>query len=247
MGIGWRPAPHPGSPEHRRRGRLGTVALLYGQGRFLDAVFAENRTHPDGSIEHIAGPVAEDIAGDGDKEAYVARLPRLPPHANHVVFAASSFDGSAFETVQSAHCRFVDGEPGTRGGPAHVSRPRPPHSTDYGGSSPRRRRLSHEGPRCAGGVHHLRRPPPGHRGVNRSTDGSMPLPSTPSAGGSAQQTYGIRGMTLHPAPVHVQRSWPTGTATAPAVRRWSSPCVARSTVSSVTSPSSSRTPRQVPR
>ncbi|MEU6987968.1 TerD family protein [Streptomyces sp. NPDC046324] len=66
-------------------------------------MFAENPTHPDASIEHIAGPVAENIAGGGDKESFVAPLSRLPPHADRVVFAVSSFDGSTFRTVQSAH------------------------------------------------------------------------------------------------------------------------------------------------
>ncbi|GEB58156.1 MULTISPECIES: TerD family protein [Streptomyces] len=108
MGIGWQSAPCSGSPGLFRLGRLGTFALLYGRGRFLDALFAENPTHPDASIEHIAGPVAENIAGEGDNESFVARLSRLPPYADRVVFAVSSFDGSTFETVQSAHCRIVD-------------------------------------------------------------------------------------------------------------------------------------------
>ncbi|MEU3424506.1 TerD family protein [Streptomyces gardneri] len=34
--------------------------------------------------------------------------PGCPPYADRVVFAVSSFDGSTFETVQSAHCRIVD-------------------------------------------------------------------------------------------------------------------------------------------
>ncbi|MEU4076859.1 TerD family protein [Streptomyces venezuelae] len=71
-------------------------------------VGAENRAHPDGSIEHIAGPVVEDIAGGGDQESFVARLSRLPPQADRSVFTVSSFDGSTFETVRSAHCRVVD-------------------------------------------------------------------------------------------------------------------------------------------
>ncbi|GGR53818.1 TerD family protein [Streptomyces roseolus] len=108
MGTGWRSAPRPGSLAPCLHGRLGTFALLYDQGRFLDAVFAENSAHPDGSIEHLSGPVAENIAGEGDDESFVARLSRLPPHTDRVVFAVSSFDGSTFETVQSAHCRVVD-------------------------------------------------------------------------------------------------------------------------------------------
>lgn len=108
MGIGWRSVPRPGPLGPCRRGRLGTFALLYGRGRLLDALFAENRTHPDTSIEHISGPAAENIAGEGDNESFVARLSRLPPHTDRIVFAVSSFDGSTFETVQSAHCRIVD-------------------------------------------------------------------------------------------------------------------------------------------
>ncbi|MFD6246700.1 TerD family protein [Streptomyces roseolus] len=92
---------------HQRR-RLDTFALLYGHGRFLDALFAEDPAHPDASAEHTAGPVAESIAGEGDDESFVARLSRLPPHTDRIVFAVSSFDGSTFETVQSAHCRIVD-------------------------------------------------------------------------------------------------------------------------------------------
>ncbi|ARX87462.1 MULTISPECIES: TerD family protein [Streptomyces] len=108
MGIGWRSAPCSGSLGPYWRGRLGTFALLYGHGRFLDALFAENPTHPDTSVEHIAGPVAENIAGEGDNESFVARLSRLPPHADRIVFAVTSFDGSTFGTVRSAHCRLVD-------------------------------------------------------------------------------------------------------------------------------------------
>ncbi|MFE7808277.1 TerD family protein [Streptomyces sp. NPDC057430] len=48
------------------------------------------------------------MAGEGDNESFVACLSRLPPHADGIVFAVSSFDGSTFETVQSAHCRIVD-------------------------------------------------------------------------------------------------------------------------------------------
>ncbi|MFG2639883.1 TerD family protein [Streptomyces sp. NPDC048370] len=168
MGIGWRSAPHPGSLGPCRHGRLSSFALLYGQGRFLDTVFAENPAHPDGSIEHIAGPVVEDIAGDGDQESFVARLSRLPPHADRIVFAVSSFHGSTFETVQSAHCRVVDERLGHGAGPVRVSRPRASHSAGHDGDDPRRRRLDHDGPRCSGGVHHLRRPPPGSRGAIRS-------------------------------------------------------------------------------
>ncbi|MDG4859165.1 TerD family protein [Streptomyces sp. T-3] len=111
MGIGWQPAPRPGllgvlGPH--RRAHLGSFAVLYGRGRFLDVLFVDNPTNPDGSVEYAAGLVAEDTAGDGDTESFFARLSRLPPHADRMVFAVSSFDGSTFETVRSAHCRLVD-------------------------------------------------------------------------------------------------------------------------------------------
>ncbi|MEU0403070.1 TerD family protein [Streptomyces sp. NPDC006197] len=115
MGIGWQSAPCTGP--------LGTFALLYGHGRFLDALFAENPAHPDGSIEHIAGPVTANTADAEDNESFVAHLSRLPPHADRIVFAVSSFDGSTFETVQSVHCRIVDEslghEPARYAFPAH--------------------------------------------------------------------------------------------------------------------------------
>ncbi|MGI5427380.1 hypothetical protein [Streptomyces sp. CA-179760] len=52
MGIGRQSAPRPGLRGVlglHHRGRLGTFAVLYGHGRFLDALFAENpptRTSP---------------------------------------------------------------------------------------------------------------------------------------------------------------------------------------------------------
>ncbi|MFC7308127.1 TerD family protein [Streptomyces monticola] len=111
MGIGWQHAPRPallGALGLHRRGRLGAFAVLYGHGRFLDALFADNPRNPDESIEHLTGLVAEDTPAAGDSESFFARLSRLPPHADRIVFAVSSFDGSTFETVQSAHCRLVD-------------------------------------------------------------------------------------------------------------------------------------------
>ncbi|MCX3061975.1 TerD family protein [Streptomyces beihaiensis] len=111
MGIGWQPALRPGllgALGPHRRGRLGSFAVLYGRGRFLDALFSENPTNPDESIEHSTGLPSQDTAGEDDTESFAARLSRLPPHADRVVFAVSSFDGSTFETVHSAHCRLVD-------------------------------------------------------------------------------------------------------------------------------------------
>lgn len=78
MGIGWQPAPRPGllgAIGRHRRGRLGSFAVLYGHGRFLDALFADNPVYPaypDESIEHIAGLVVEDTAGEGDCTAHTA-------------------------------------------------------------------------------------------------------------------------------------------------------------------------------
>jgi len=111
MGIGWQRAPRPGllgTLGRRGRGRFGTFALLYGEGRFLDVLFTENPVHPEGFVEHVTGLVVEDTADMGDNESFFARLSRLSPHADRVVFALSSFDGGTFETVHRAHCRLVD-------------------------------------------------------------------------------------------------------------------------------------------
>ncbi|MHC5907456.1 TerD family protein [Streptomyces sp. S6] len=110
MGIGWQRAPRPGllGALGRRRGRFGTFALLYGEGRFVDVLFTENPVHPEGSVEHVTGLVVEDTADVGDNESFFARLPRLSPHADRVVFVVSSLDGGTFETVHRAHCRLVD-------------------------------------------------------------------------------------------------------------------------------------------
>lgn len=111
MGIGWQQAASPGllgALGLPGRGRLGTFAVLYSRRRFLDTLFAENPTNADESIEHRTGPPARHTAGDGDTESFFARLSRLPPHADSIVFAVSSFDYSTFETAHSAHCRLVD-------------------------------------------------------------------------------------------------------------------------------------------
>lgn len=63
MGIGWQPAPRPGllgALGLHHRGRLGTFAVPYSHGRFLDVLFADNPRNPDESIEHITGFTAED-------------------------------------------------------------------------------------------------------------------------------------------------------------------------------------------
>lgn len=49
MGIGRQPAPRPGllgTLGLRPRGNLGTFAVLYGNGRFLDVLFADNPINP---------------------------------------------------------------------------------------------------------------------------------------------------------------------------------------------------------
>jgi tellurium resistance protein TerZ len=110
MGIGWQSAARPGLLRTLglRRLRLGTFALLYGQGQFLDVLFTENPVHPDGSVEHITGLVVEGTVSAGDNESFFARLSRLPVHADRIVFAVSSFDGRTFETVHRVHCRLID-------------------------------------------------------------------------------------------------------------------------------------------
>ncbi|MCM1976504.1 hypothetical protein [Streptomyces sp. G1] len=104
MGIGWRPAPRPGllgAFGRHRPGRLGSFAVLYGHGRFLDALFADNPVypaHPDEFTEHLAGLVVEDTAGEGDTGSFFARLSRLPPHADRIVFVVSSFEPATCTT-----------------------------------------------------------------------------------------------------------------------------------------------------
>ncbi|POX48402.1 TerD family protein [Streptomyces sp. Ru72] len=111
VGIGWQPAPRPGllgALGLHHRDRLGTFAVLYSQGQFLDVLFADNPRNPDQPVEYITGLTAEDVPGEGDSESFFARLSLLPPHADRIVFAVSSFDGSTFATVHRAHCRLVD-------------------------------------------------------------------------------------------------------------------------------------------
>ncbi|MBC9713868.1 TerD family protein [Streptomyces sp. TRM66268-LWL] len=111
VGIGWQPAPRSGllgALGLHHRGHLGTFAALYNHGQFLDVLFADNPINPDESVEHSTALMAEDAADAGDTESFFARLSRLPPHADRIVFAVSSFDGSTFETVRHAHCRLVD-------------------------------------------------------------------------------------------------------------------------------------------
>ncbi|AXE23409.1 TerD family protein [Streptomyces globosus] len=180
MAIGRRSAPRSGSLCPGRRGRFGAFGLLYGQGRFPDAVFADSPAHPDGSIEHFAGPVVENVAGEEGKESFVARLPRLPPHADRLEFGVSSFDGSTFEAVQSAHCRIVDDGLGHKlaryAFPAHGL-----HAalimaavTRAGGAGT----MKALGAPVACTTFAL--PPPGRRGVTRSAHESRTLPSTPA-------------------------------------------------------------------
>ncbi|SDJ45200.1 TerD family protein [Streptomyces indicus] len=111
VGIGWQPAPRSGllgALGLHRRGHLGTFAALYSHGRFLDVLFADNPVNPDESLAHSTALLADDTAEAGDTEAFFARLSRLPPHTDRIVFAVGSFDGSTFETVRNAHCRLVD-------------------------------------------------------------------------------------------------------------------------------------------
>ncbi|MFE0103583.1 TerD family protein [Streptomyces sp. NPDC059009] len=120
MGIGWHTTPHHGllgALGRRHRVHLGTFAVLYGRGRFIDVIFTENPASPDGSIEHTGRPLPRGIGAEGDKRAkgdrddkeYVCvNLSRLPASADRIVFVVSSFSGQTFEQVGNAYCRLVD-------------------------------------------------------------------------------------------------------------------------------------------
>ncbi|MFI0263099.1 TerD family protein [Streptomyces sp. NPDC017056] len=111
MNLGWKIARDQGllGPlGRRRRAHLGSFAVLYGHGRFIDVIFSDNPVSPDGSIEHSDGPMPDGIGAKDDRMFFFVQLSKLPPRADRIVFVVSSFAGSTFEGVRSAHCRLVD-------------------------------------------------------------------------------------------------------------------------------------------
>jgi tellurium resistance protein TerZ len=108
MGLGW--------DAVRKRGLFGSKdqsidldasALLFDTGgRLVDAVWFQQLRSRDGSVQHTGDNLTG--VGEGDDEAIVVDLTRLPPAIGQIVFTVNSFTGQDFSQIENAFCRLVD-------------------------------------------------------------------------------------------------------------------------------------------
>jgi tellurium resistance protein TerZ len=83
-----------------------SALLLDGQGREVDAVWFRQLTSRDGSVRHSGDNLTGE--GDGDDEAIMIDLTRLPVQVEHVVLTVNSFRGQTFDKVDNAYGRVID-------------------------------------------------------------------------------------------------------------------------------------------
>ncbi|MBF0189738.1 MAG: TerD family protein [Magnetococcales bacterium] len=113
LGLGWDVAP-PKKSLMRFLGADDTIDLdasciLFDQkGKIFDAVWFEQLSSRDGSIQHTGDNVTG--AGEGDDEQIVVDLTRVPQSIQTLIFVVNSFSGQDFDRVSNAHCRLIDAD-----------------------------------------------------------------------------------------------------------------------------------------
>ncbi|MGW7343077.1 TerD family protein [Streptomyces sp. NPDC054854] len=109
MGLGWQAAPRRGlfgsrTPEVD----LDASAILFAEKQPVDVVFFRHLVSDDGSVRHTGDNLIVGGAGQGDDEAILVDLARIPVHIDQIVFTVNSFTGQTFQEVQNTFCRLVD-------------------------------------------------------------------------------------------------------------------------------------------
>lgn len=108
MGLGWQAAPRRGLFGSRTRQiDLDASAVLFAEKQPVDVVFFRHLVSDDGSVRHTGDNLVGGV-GQGDDEAILVDLKRLPVHIDQIVFTVNSFTGQTFQEVQNAFCRLVD-------------------------------------------------------------------------------------------------------------------------------------------
>ena len=108
MGLGWQAAPRRGLFGSRTREiDLDASAVLFADKQPVDVVFFRHLVSDDGSVRHTGDNLVGGV-GQGDDEAILVDLQRVPVHIDQIVFTVNSFTGQTFQEVQNAFCRLVD-------------------------------------------------------------------------------------------------------------------------------------------
>jgi tellurium resistance protein TerZ len=108
MGLGWQAAKRRGLFGSRTREiDLDASAVLFAGTEPKDVVFFRHLVSDDGSVRHTGDNLVGGV-GQGDDEAILVDLQRVPDHIDQIVFTVNSFTGQTFQEVQDAFCRLVD-------------------------------------------------------------------------------------------------------------------------------------------
>ncbi|HWU04243.1 MAG TPA: TerD family protein [Novosphingobium sp.] len=112
LGVGWDVARPRGLLSALFGGAAPSIdldasAIVYDrQGHALDTVWFRQLVSRDGAIRHTGDNLTGE--GEGDDEAIVIDLTRLPADVEHVVLTVNSFRGQTFDKVENAYGRVVD-------------------------------------------------------------------------------------------------------------------------------------------
>jgi tellurium resistance protein TerZ len=86
---------------------LDASAILFNANKQpLEAVFFNQLSSKDGSIQHAGDNLTGD--GDGDDETITVNLASVSPAVEHIVFVITSYSQQTFDMVQNAFCRVLD-------------------------------------------------------------------------------------------------------------------------------------------
>jgi tellurium resistance protein TerZ len=108
MGLGWQAAKRRGLFGSRTREvDLDASAVLFAGQEPQDVVFFRHLVSDDGSVRHTGDNLVGGV-GQGDDEAILVDLQRVPARIDQIVFTVNSFTGQTFQEVQNAFCRLVD-------------------------------------------------------------------------------------------------------------------------------------------
>ncbi|QTD97834.1 Stress response protein SCP2 [Streptomyces cyanogenus] len=87
---------------------LDASAVLFADRQPVDVVFFSHLVSDDGSLRHTGDSLVGGVGQDGDDEAILVDLQRVPAHIDQIVFSVNSFVGQTFQEVRSTLCRLVD-------------------------------------------------------------------------------------------------------------------------------------------
>ncbi|WP_306360224.1 TerD family protein [Nocardia sp. CC227C] len=111
LALGWDPAQRRVFGGRGRNIDLNAAALLFVGGDIVDVVYSEQLTSRDGAVRHHGDSLTGE--GRGDNEVITVDLTRLSTRVTTVVFLVTCYTGQAFDQIDNAFCRLVDGVRGT--------------------------------------------------------------------------------------------------------------------------------------